>query len=259
MIGGGADEPAFSAIHVWWARLGESDALAARWQDVLDSEEREQRQRFRNAESRDLYALAHVLLRVALSRHAAVKPQAWSFVRGAYGKPELTPSLAATTRLHFSLAHSAATAVCAIRWGAPVGVDVEPIDRSVDPLELAAGVLSCREKEALLAVEEEEMRRRRFLALWTLKEAYVKAVGLGLTFSVTDCIFDLGQPGVRFASHVADNPADWWFDHVLLDERDLISVAARRYGSMHPAVRYSHWCRSSSRVTSNWEKRPCGG
>lgn len=253
---GDADGGAGQAIHVWWARLEDADTLATRWRHVLDVEEREQWQRFRRAEDRELYALAHILLRISLSQHANVSPEAWSFVRGAYGKPELAAPLAKVTRLQFSLAHSAATAVCAVRSGAPVGVDVEPADRSIDPLELADMVLGPPEKKALLELDG-DARRRRFLALWTLKEAYVKAIGLGLTFSVTDCMFDLELPEVRFASHVADDPAAWWFDHVLLDGRDFVSVAARRHGSVFPGAHYSHCLRDSSDATSRWMKRSC--
>ena len=243
-------------IHVWWARLEDLDALAARWPNVLDDEEQEQQRRFHRAEDRSLYALAHILLRLSLSRHAAVAPEAWSFVRGACGKPELAPPLAASTGLHFSLAHSAATAVCAIRRGTAVGIDVEPVDRSIDPLELADAVLAPSEKQSVLELES-EARRRQFLALWTLKEAYVKAIGLGLTFSVTDCIFDLDRSDVSFAPHVADDPAAWWFDHVLLTGRDFVSVATRRRGVAFPVVRYSHCLRDSSDTTSRWMKRPC--
>jgi 4'-phosphopantetheinyl transferase len=244
------------AIHVWWARLEDADALAGRWENALDAEEREQRRRFRRAEDRELYALAHILLRVSLSQHAPVPPEGWSFVRGAYGKPELAPPLAKATGLHFSLAHSAATAVCAIRSDAPVGIDVEPVDRPIDPVELADVVLGPSEKKALLELED-DARRRHFLALWTLKEAYVKAIGLGLTFSVTDCMFDLEQPKVRFASHVADDPAAWWFDQVLLDGRDFVSVAARRHDSLFLGVHYSHCLRGASDTTSRRMKSSC--
>lgn len=253
---GDAHGDADQAVHVWWARLEDADALASRWRNVLDVEEREQQQRFRRAEDRALYALAHTLLRISLSQHAALPPETWSFVRGAYGKPELAPPLAKATGLQFSLAHSAATAVCAIRPGAPVGVDVEPVDRSIDPVELADMVLGPPEKKALLELDG-NARRRRFLTLWTLKEAYVKAIGLGLTFSVTDCMFDLEQSEVRFAAHVADDPCAWWFDHVLLEGRDFVSVAARRHGSVFFRVHYSHCLRGASDATSRWMKRSC--
>ena len=253
---GSADGGAGQAIHVWSARLEDADALASRWRNVLDVEEREQQQRFHRVEDRELYALAHTLLRISLSRHAALPPDSWSFVRGAYGKPALAAPLAKATGLQFSLAHSAATAVCAIRSGAPVGVDVEPVDRSIDPVELADMVLGPAEKKMLLELED-DARRQRFLALWTLKEAYVKAIGLGLTFSVTDCMFDLERPEVRFASHVADDPAAWWFDHVLLDGRDFVSVAGRRHGAVLPSVHYAHCLRGSSDATSRWMKRSC--
>ncbi|HKV16303.1 MAG TPA: 4'-phosphopantetheinyl transferase superfamily protein [Reyranella sp.] len=255
-MAGNAHCGAGQAIDVSWVRLEDGHVLASRWGNVLDLEEREQRQRFRRAEDRELYALAHILLRVALSQHAAVSPESWSFVRGAYGKPELAPALAKATGLHFSLAHSAATAVCAVRFGAPVGIDVEPVDRPIDPIELADMVLGPSEKMALLELED-DARRRRFLALWTLKEAYVKAVGLGLTFSVTDCMFDLERSEVRFASHVTDDPAAWWFDHVLLDGRDFVSVAARRHDSVFPSVHYSHCLRGASDTTSRWMKSSC--
>jgi 4'-phosphopantetheinyl transferase len=210
-------------VHVWWARLGQDCGIDV--EALLDAEERSRRARFRHAADRDLFGLAHALKRLALARYAAWPPAEWRFVAGQRGKPALAPDLAEATGLNFSLSHSEGLAAVAVGRAVRVGVDVEPVDRPIDPDELARDVLAPAEI-ADLAVLTGPARSRAFMVLWTLKEAYVKALGLGLSHPLKSCSFSIAETGGCVTADLGPPGAQrWGFEHRLLDERDALSVA----------------------------------
>ena len=141
-----------------------------------DEQEHAQRLRFRD-DARD-YAVAHALLRRELSRGSSTTPAAWSFDRGAHGKPFLAGHGAAAPS--FSLSHTRGMVACAVAPAeVAVGVDVEANQRDLDAARLAERFFAATEVAALAALPE-RARRERFYDLWTVKEAVVKAVGLAL-------------------------------------------------------------------------------
>jgi 4'-phosphopantetheinyl transferase len=135
--------------------------------------------------------LSKALARVTLARYARLPPAALRFGRNAHGKPWLSaplleradadaPQLA--PRLCFSVAHAPGALLCAVSLDADVGCDVEAAARGNAAVaqRLARRYFTPAEVAALDALPPGEPRRRRFLHLWTLKEAYVKALGRGI-------------------------------------------------------------------------------
>jgi 4'-phosphopantetheinyl transferase len=174
------------AVHVWkttTASLHPEDLA------VLDSAEREQAQRFRFQEDRDLYIHAHAALRRILSSYTAIPACDLFFERGPYGKPELR-----SHSLRFNLSHSAGNIVIAVALQ-EVGVDIEFMRADLDLLDIAQHFFSPREL-ALVAAAGAGITRT-FYRIWTCKEAYMKATGMG--FSLPSRSFDVcgdGQLGV---------------------------------------------------------------
>src|SRR5439155_1551412 len=108
-----------------------------------------------------------------------------------WGRPEL---IAPTShpRLRFSLSHADGIALCAVTRGGAVGADVESLRHvGPDPLGVAATLCSERERETLLATPA-PLRAERFLSLWTLKEAFAKATGLGFRLDLERITVRLG-------------------------------------------------------------------
>ena len=112
--------------------------------------------------------------------------QALRFGRNAHGKPWLSPPLPPTPAppapLCFSVAHAPGALLCAVSLGAEVGCDVEDASRGSDASgqRLARRYFTAAEAASLDALPPGESRRRRFIQMWTLKEAYVKALGRGI-------------------------------------------------------------------------------
>jgi 4'-phosphopantetheinyl transferase len=122
--------------------------------------------------------------------------------------------------------------VCAVAARGEVGVDVEPEEMRGDPMELAESAFSQDEVAALRASAPGE-RRARFVSLWTLKEAYLKARGLGLAlatnrFSV-DLVGDSGA-GISFDPAVQDLPSRWQLARVTNIAGYQLAVALARDG-----------------------------
>lgn len=146
---------------------------------ILSQDERERTERFVLERHRRQFLLAHGLVRVALSRHvAAVSPTAWSFVTDRYGRP-FVASPQTDRRLYFSLSHTEGCVACAISTTKCVGIDVEATDRACSHLAIAEFAFSPAEVAALRALPPDE-QPDRFFDYWTLKEAYIKARGMGL-------------------------------------------------------------------------------
>lgn len=185
-LGGGA--------RVYYRACVESlgDAERARCLPVLDDSERARMARFRFGRDRDLYLQAHVLVRKVLAHHSGEPPESFRFEAGPHGRPEIVHPVAGC-RLRFNLSHTSGLAACAVAVGRDVGVDAEYRERSVDIDALSPRVLSPAERAAFEALPEVR-RRHRFFEHWTLKEAYIKAVGVGMSLPLRGITTVPGAP-----------------------------------------------------------------
>jgi len=210
---------------VWYAvteRLAESALAEAR--DLLSPAERARCDRFRFDRDRRDFAAAHALLRHALTVHEGAPASPWSFEEGVHGKPFLTPGQSA---LEFNLAHTNGLVACVLTHGGPVGVDVESLDRAVNGDDIAGRYFSPPEILGLQELPGVE-RGTRFIELWTLKEAYLKAIGVGLSNPLKDFGFDLtGTSALRFDAPPGSVSADWQFALFAPSDRHRMAVAVR--------------------------------
>jgi 4'-phosphopantetheinyl transferase len=176
----------------------------------LSEDERTRHARFRFESDRDIYLVAHVLVRRMLSRIAGASPDSFSFTAGEHGRPEISePAQACGFR--FNLSHTHGLVACAVTRAADIGVDVEYVERKVEVMSVANHVFSIVEVAGLAALGG-EAQRERFFELWTLKEAYIKAIGKGLSAPLRAITFDPAGPDpvpVRFGPEVADDAARW--------------------------------------------------
>jgi 4'-phosphopantetheinyl transferase len=120
--------------------------------------------------------------------------------------------------------------VCLVTHGREVGVDVEDTMRPGRTVELAESHFAPGEVQALHALAPER-RRRRFFEYWTLKEAYIKARGMGLAIELDKFAFELdrnGEIAVWFDSTLGDVPSAWSFALGAPNDRHLVGYAIER-------------------------------
>jgi 4'-phosphopantetheinyl transferase len=110
-----------------------------------------------------------------LGSYLGVDPLRVEIQHGAHGRPELAP----VHKLCFNLSHTTGVAVCAIGRTRAIGVDVEALDRRALSTGLIERALALREATRVMRAEAGE-HTEMFLHYWTVKEAYAKALGVGL-------------------------------------------------------------------------------
>jgi 4'-phosphopantetheinyl transferase len=186
-------------------------ALLARLGALLSPEEHERCAHFRHEHLRHAALLTRALVRTTLSRYADVHPSAWRFRPGTHGRPEIEGD---AHGLSFNVAHTEGLIVCAIGRDRMLGVDVEHAAKRTEPMTLAEHFFAEDEVTSLRGLEGEPLRER-FLAIWTLKEAYAKARGLGLSLSLDHYAFtfdDGGRARLWVDDAVRDDHAPWHFE-----------------------------------------------
>ncbi|NDV85386.1 4'-phosphopantetheinyl transferase superfamily protein [Aurantimonas aggregata] len=198
-------------VAAWYlplAEIGPADWLLL--ESLLIPAERARAARFHFERDRLVYIAAHALVRGLLSFCTGHPARDWRFAVEAHGKPELSVP-AGAPRLRVNLSHTRGLAAAALTIDHDIGVDVEWLARTVETATLAMRVLSEAERRVLAAAPPAE-RVETFLTFWTLKEAYVKAIGKGLSQPLEAFSFDLDRLTIRFDDEAGDDAAHWRFD-----------------------------------------------
>ena len=214
---------------------------AAQVLHLLDAGERGRLTRFRFERDANSFASAHALARLALSEAKQhILPSAWSFRTAEFGKPEL----AFPSELRFNLSHTRGLVAAATLVGAEVGVDVEAIGTRDVAEELRERVLSPRESQALDALAHDR-QAERFFSIWSLKESYIKARGLGLRLPLKEISFAFNRLSraslLETPRSDADTPADWTIHMECLGEpAHVLGVTAGRVDERDPEIHVRH-------------------
>jgi 4'-phosphopantetheinyl transferase len=167
-------------VHVWAAELDRPTVEVHRLAASLSADEVIRAVRFRSGRDRGRFIVGRGFLRDVLARYCGAAPGQLEFRYGAHGKPWLPDARG----LRFNLSHAGGRALCAVTRGRELGVDIERV-RELDGLDgLSASVFSLGELQAWRSLHPRE-RPAAFFRCWTRKEAFVKAVGEGLSCALT--------------------------------------------------------------------------
>jgi 4'-phosphopantetheinyl transferase len=216
-------------VDLWFVRLAKATGaeLHEEYRALLSPEEIGRERRFAVEHARLQFLVGQALVRTALSHYAGTAPRDWIFRRNAYGKPSILAP--AAPALEFNLSHTRGLAVCAVCLGQEVGVDTEANERVSDYPGLARRFFSPAEATALESLPSEQ-QPAVFFRFWTLKEAFIKALGMGLSMPLDRFAFTLepdGSPTISFSPGVAQTPEDWQFGELRLPDRFQIALAVR--------------------------------
>lgn len=178
-------------IHVWQVDLESVGAADRGLPGLLSEDERARAGRFAFEVHRQRFAAARGSLRRVLSRYLGMAPQDIAFGYGPRGKPYLAHDRA-TPPLRFNVSHSAERALFAVALGRELGVDLERVSETTSVLELAERFFAPQEWRFLRGLPP-AARREAFFRLWTLKEAYLKASGVGLYEPLDSIVLRLAE------------------------------------------------------------------
>lgn len=208
----------------WTDARALTETVAAQWVTRLPTGEQERFARFRHPRSAHDFLCGRLLVRHWLSSLSGTSLSAWRFREGPYGRPEIA---APETTLRFNLAHSGGVVACILADARVAGVDVEDLARR--PIDPALWHRYCAPSEVRdIEAQPTSERQRRFLTYWTLKEAYLKARGLGIAVHLSDIAFDISgpRPVITFRESLAGTSTGWAFGLEAAGAQHLISWAA---------------------------------
>jgi len=198
-----------SRIEIRWLSFDADAPLDPCFLAALDDEERMQAAKFLFAEDRATYIAAHVLKRVTLSSVYPLAAADWRFERSAHGKPFIPHSHAASS-LSFNLAHTRGFVAVALAHDIMVGIDVERIQIGKLDQDLADRLFASTEADATRGLPQPAQVEALY-TYWTLKEAFIKAVGLGLSLPLDAFAFTLEPLSISFDESMQEDASQWRF------------------------------------------------
>jgi len=166
-------------VDVWLAELDQPSSIVESLRRILIEEERDRADRFHFERDRNHFIVARGTLRKTLSRYTGIEPDRLRFCYTKYGKPDLIEEQR-RDGLRFNLSHSHGKALIAVTLGREVGVDLEWIRPGIADEGIAERFFSAQEVASLHSLEK-HLQDEAFFNCWTRKEAYIKAIGEGLS------------------------------------------------------------------------------
>jgi 4'-phosphopantetheinyl transferase len=240
-----AHDPAFAdgdAVHVWACRTDDPRVLegASGPSAALNPEEIAQSARFFFAKDRRRYLATRSMVRHVLSRYIPLAPAEWCFRANAHGRPAIANAHELAHGLDFNISHTDHLIAIGVARNRRIGLDIEFVARDA-PFEVTENFAP--EERAMLASLDDAGRAARFWELWTLKESYIKARGIGLSLPLDQFRFSFDSPGIRLHLDPAvadDAPERWQFALGALDDNHCLAVCAERRGSGDTAFVFRH-------------------
>jgi 4'-phosphopantetheinyl transferase len=153
----------------------------------------------------------------------------WEFEVGDHGKPKIALP---KSKLSFNLSHSHDYVILALGQEHDIGVDIEYMGRKSDYIAIAQHYFSASEIEDISTLPPDK-QKERFYDYWTLKEAYIKACGMGLSLSLDKFSFSINQNGgadIQISENLNDNDDEWKFLR-FAPEPDYRAAVAVRCGA----------------------------
>jgi len=203
------------AVHVWQADLNVSLDHLRVYKTLLGDDENERAERFHFDRDREHYIAGRGMLRVLLGRYLHESPTEIEILYSEHGKPFLSGG-----ELRFNLAHSGNLVLYAFCLDDAIGVDLEAERELTDALAIAERFFSPGERKTLRSLPR-ELQTTAFYRCWTRKEAFIKAVGEGLSYplSAFDVTLTPGEP-VRLLSIGGnkDDARQWTLFSVVVPE-----------------------------------------
>jgi 4'-phosphopantetheinyl transferase len=256
---GGLGVPASRTVTLWFCPTDAlapavAATLAAQW---LDEQEQNTAERFLFERDRRQYLVSHVLVRRVLALECGI-PESESVIRRSpHGRPFLQEPAGGLPRggpeLDFNLSHTGGHNLLGVVRRHRIGVDVERLDHGDQEFDTLVHTFAPEEQEWVAQARPRQVRDRRILRLWTLKEAYSKARGLGLGLSFDTFSFELAEErGVLgFRPAHGDPTRRWRFMELEPVPGVLAAVAVVADDGEEPVLELRHgfpWARSAPRA-----------
>ena len=174
-----------ACVYIYVLEVEFPQAEIESWTKLLDKSEKKRLSRISSDPVRTGFIASRMLLRRKLAEYLQTDPESLQFQLLSGGKPVLDPRSA-----EFNFSHSRQRIALAITDKVPLGIDIEYIKRKNQIYRIAHRYFSADECEQL---HNAVNKRDLFFNFWTLKEAYAKALGVGLRKGLKTFGYDIGH------------------------------------------------------------------
>ncbi|MFT6987636.1 MAG: 4'-phosphopantetheinyl transferase [Psychromonas sp.] len=219
-------------IHLWTIdpqAVNETSVLNS-LKNLLPPAEIERINRYRFPKAQHTALITRAFVRLVLSQYAQTAPQDWLFTISEHGKPELKN---APFALRFNLSHNDNLVICSVCLNHDIGCDVESLSRKISVEAISKRYFSASEYQNIKKLAP-ELQRAGFFEYWTLKEAFVKATGFGISQGLDTFSFEIGQAEPRkFNDNISlsfspkspvQNNQDWYSCLTYPDQTHCVAI-----------------------------------
>jgi 4'-phosphopantetheinyl transferase len=166
-------------VHVWRIFFPQLGPYENQLESVISDEEMAWSQRFKLPENRSLFILRKGLLRTLIRNYTGIRADRVEFYHSAWGKPCLSKDMG-IDNFEFSVAYSRDGMILAFGKDLSVGVDLEYVDKNYPVMKIATRFFTPNESAVLRDVDPDRLQEL-FFEIWVRKEAFLKAIGRGLS------------------------------------------------------------------------------
>ena len=219
--------PHCNQVDLWLLPVDElTNILREEYDSILSSKERDFSKQIIIQDEKDLYVSARALLRTLLYRYTNLPTLEWHFEKNSFGRPYITHPQQ-HRNIRFNISHTSGLVACSISTSHEVGVDIESILQNRNFHKISRDFFSEQEANSLNSIPPHEVKHL-FYTYWTLKEAYLKARGIGLSLPLSSFWFELSMfPRIFFSSECKDTSKNWRFISKSITNKHLLALAIR--------------------------------
>jgi len=214
-----------SHIDLWFITPTQiSDLLFNYLKTLLTKKEKDKLAHYKNSKAQHTALITRAICRLVLSQYTNTTPSDLSFIKNQHGKPELTNN---SNKIRFNLSHNNDLIIIAICAKDDIGCDIENPLRKVNIEPLTRRYFSEQEHLEICTLTP-KIQQQRFFEMWTLKEAFVKATGIGISLGLDTFYFDKDvvskEINVQFNESYPLNKSHIWQLYQQELEQQLLAV-----------------------------------
>ena len=232
------DLPA-NQVHIWHAHLSPSQSQLLHLQALLSDDEIKRARQYKFLQHQEAFIAARGILRLILGRYIGASAESLSFEHGSHGKPFLTSPT--TPNYQFNVSHSQNRALYAVSLDREVGIDIECHRRPLDHHAIIQRIGSPAEKMVFSKMAPSELEQC-FFACWTRKEAYVKAIGKGMTIPLSSITVSLPPSEYVTLIHIPEAEQDnlsWSMNDIFIGSDYSAALVVEGFQSY--SISHFHW------------------
>ena len=228
----------YGDTHVWIAHVPETFTRSSyvSYMELLNEAEHDRLRKIVHQHRKNEYLTTRALVRTVLSKYTGCHPRSLCFCSTKQGKPELLDAAGATP-LRFNLSNTTGLVALIVNLNQSVGVDVEAIRRDISDVSFERWFTP--KESSVINASPPSLKQLRFFQFWTLKEAFLKALGTGLTTPLDAFEFEIvefDQIELSLFDQLRTTPDEWQFSMMRPTDNHILSIAVQNSKSSRSQI-----------------------